>query len=221
MGIQDSGPFGGFYKKIGPIVGRRRKGQHVLTALHHVSNKAPTEAQLLARERFSLLTGLLNQIAPLLNSGFKRPAKGKTAVNAAYTFNFERATAIAEGHYELVYPMLVVSRGHISGPAGALISLISDTPEVPAMHRGVRFSWRLQEQSLYCRAGDLASILICNATKTRAIYSQNAAERSALGFIRLLPSDFSTGDLLHCYLSFSSADGKLSGNSAYIGSLVI
>lgn len=36
MGIQANGMFGGFYKKTGPLIGKRSKGQNLVTAQYRI-----------------------------------------------------------------------------------------------------------------------------------------------------------------------------------------
>ncbi|TKC06160.1 hypothetical protein [Pedobacter frigoris] len=62
MGIQKSEPFGGFYKKTGPIIGRRGRGMNIITGLHYKSNKPSTSGQLEVQDRFTLLNRFLAEI---------------------------------------------------------------------------------------------------------------------------------------------------------------
>jgi hypothetical protein len=214
MGILNSGIFGGFRKKTGPVIDRRSRGQNVVTSLHHRSNKPRTDQQLESQDKFGMLNVFLGNIAPLINVGFKPFVKKNSPVNAAYKYNYKHAFVLQDGKWTLDYPMLVYSRGHVSGPQAAHAALVSD----PETGRAVVFSWQLQPQSAYCRFTDRATFLAYSPSMGRRITAQDAADRYAQGFTLLLPPDFD-GAALHCYLSFKSADGTQLGNSHYVGLL--
>jgi hypothetical protein len=210
MGILISGILGPFRKKTGPLIGRRCKGKNVITALHHTSNKPLTEAQLDVQLRFGLLSNFLNKIDQLVNPGFKAYAKGKSPVNAAFTYNYAHAFVTAGDTYLINYPKIVYSRGYRARPEAA---------QVIAAAGHLQFSWNLPGQSAYCQYTDLASFLVCNPAKQGFIQVPLAAERYATAYQLEIPADY-TGDTLHCYMNFSSANGKQAGNSLYIGPVV-
>ncbi|WP_285058549.1 DUF6266 family protein [Pedobacter ginsengisoli] len=212
MGILHSGLFGGFSKKTGPIVGRRRKGQNVITALHHPSNKAATAGQLDSRNKFSLLNIFLGGISPLLNAGFKKYARTKGAMAAAYSYNYGHAFAVVEGNqYAINYPMMVYSRGPVSGPLGAAVQ---------AADGGITFTWLPQSQSVYCRFTDKATFLVYIPSMEIAFTAIDASDRYAQAYWRELPPGVE-GQEVHAYMSFASADGKLTGNSFYAGKVTL
>ncbi|WP_133574471.1 DUF6266 family protein [Pedobacter metabolipauper] len=114
MGIQSSGPFGGFYNKTGPLVGRRGKGKYIITGLHHASNKPPSGAQLITSFKLGLLMKFLSHFNELINKGFKNYSKGKTKLNAACRYNYERAFITNEQRQkEIDYKNIVYSRGRV------------------------------------------------------------------------------------------------------------
>lgn len=208
MGIQKSGPFGGFYKKTGPIIGRRAKGMNIITALHHPSNKSSTVAQLSVQGRFTMLNTFLRKLKVVLMKGFGQYAKGRSAMNAAFSYNYPHAFVEVAGLLELNYPLMVYSRGHVSPVSLLSMSLNSGVLEL---------SWATEQESMYCRNTDLATVLVYNVDKEMCFMSEVEIRRGQLGCSVDLPASF-TGKL-HCYLSFSSADGRLTGDSRYLGEL--
>lgn len=210
MGILKSGLLGPFRKKTGPAIGRRHKGQNVITALHHKSNKPLTPLQLEAQEKFGLLSSFLNKIGQLVNPGFKQYAKRKSPVNTAFSYNYDHAFVKTGDNYLINYPKIVYSRGHIVVPSNARA--------VPATGQ-ITFSWQRQNQSAYCQHTDLASLLVYNPVKHTYVQLPDITDRYTGEYTMLLPLDFS-GDTVHCYMSFASADGKLAGNSVYVVEVV-
>jgi len=213
MGILQSGPLGPFRKKTGPLIGRKHRGLNVITSLHHTSKKKPTVKQTEAQYKFGLLNNFLKIIKTVVNPGFAFYAKGQSAVNAAFSYNFDHAFALDEatGEYQINYPKMVYSRGRVVTP---------EAPEVSASAGQLRFSWQAQNQSAYCQYTDMASFLVYNPARKKRISFTRAVSRYALGFTLEMPSEY-TGEVVHCYMSFSSADGKLQGNSVYVAELTV
>lgn len=211
MGILKSGPFGPFYNKTGPIVGRRHRKQNVITALHHTSNKPFTAAQLESQLKLGLLNGFLSNIDTLVNIGFKAVAKNKSPVNEAFSYNYNHAF-VKDGNVLLLdHPQIIYSRGHIVTP---------ESPKVASIAGSITFSWLPQNQSAYCQFTDLASFLVYNPTKETNVILLNSTNRYAQGYTIEMPVDY-VGDTVHCYMNFASADGKKTGDSMYIAALAV
>lgn len=218
MGIFRSGLLGPFSKKTGAVVGRRRRGQNVMTGLHDISKKAPTQSQLEERLKFGMLNSFLTKIKSLVNIGFKRYVNVKTAVNVAYSYNAEHAFVKVDEQWQINFPAIVYSRGPIDMSEGATAVLTSngEDPAIPA----VLFSWLAQKQSACCQYTDMASFLIYNVSEDKAMKALNAVNRYGLSYRFELPVSY-IGDTIHCYMNFNAADGKKVGDSLYLGQLVI
>lgn len=211
MGIQQSGIIGPFRNKVGPAVGRLHMGQYLLLPLPHPSNKPATARQLEAQVLLGLLNGFLNKIDKLVNPGFKAFTKHNSPVNAAYKYNHKHAFVKDGETWQLNYPKIVYSRGHILAPEGV---------QVVSAEGKVTFSWPRQNQSAYCQYTDIGSFLVYNPVKKMAIILPAAVNRNVQSFEVQMPVNF-PGDVVHCYLSFASANGKMQGDSLYVGEVVV
>ena len=211
MGIQKSGIIGPFRNKVGPAIGRRHMGQNLLTALPHKSNKPATAKQLEAQHLFGLLNSFLSAIDRLVNIGFKAFVKNNSPVNAAFAYNYDHAFVKEEGRYQINYPKVMYSRGHIVSPEGA--------QAIPAAGK-VTFSWLPQNQSAYCQYTDRASFLVYNPVKEKVMILRDPVNRYAQSFEMEMPADY-LGDTVHCYMSFAAADGKLQGDSLYVAQVTV
>lgn len=211
MGIQKAGIIGPFRNKVGPSVGRRHLGQDLVTSLPHKSSKPPTAAQLQAQYLFGLLSSYLNKIDQLVNVGFKAFIKNNSPVNAAFKYNYKSAFVLEEGIYQLNYPKILYSRGHIVVPEGA---------QVASAGGKVTFSWLPQSQSAYCQYTDLASFLVYHPRQNKTVVLQAAVSRYIKHFEMEMPVEF-LGDTVHCYMNFDAANGKLQGNSMYVGEVIV
>jgi hypothetical protein len=211
MGIQKSGILGPFRNKVGAVVGRRHRGQDLMTGLPRKSNKPATAKQLEAQHLFGLLNSFLSSIDQLVNIGFKAFVKNNSPVNAAFAYNYDQAFVKEDGQYRINYPKLVYSRGHMVTPEGAQVS--SDAGKIT-------FSWLPQTQSAYCQHTDQASFLAYHPVKEKVMILRGAVNRYAQSFVMEMPANYA-GDAVHCYMSFASADGKLQGDSLYIGEVTV
>lgn len=221
MGILRIGIFGGFRKKTGPVIGRRVNGQDIITGHHHPSTKRPTAKQIEINDKFRLLTTFLNSIATLVNMGFKYAARGKRPLNAAYAYNYDHAFVEEDDHFVINYPKMVYSRGSVETPYGVQAVLESSLEESSGSEvRSIRFSWSPQGQSAYCQYTDLGSFLVYNPVKMETITVLNAIDRYALSYAVKIPMDFE-GDTVYCYMNFASANGKIMGDSAYVGAIEV
>jgi hypothetical protein len=207
MAILKSGFLGGFRKKLGPAIGRRHMGQNLLLPLPHPSNKPATPEQLEAQLKLGLLNTFLSRIAPLIKIGFKRYVKHNSPVNAAFSYNYDHAFIKQGDQYFINYPKIVYSRGHI---------VVPESPQVLSAEGKISFNWLPQNQSAYCQHTDLASFLIYTPAMKGRLILLDKANRYSKTFVIELPKPY-IGETVHCYMNFRSADGKLNGDSIYVG----
>ena len=209
MGILKSGILGPVRNKIGPSITRVHRNTNVVTAAYRKSNKAPTASQLDVQTKLGLLSGFFSHIDDLIKIGFKYYAKGKDPLNVASSFNYDHAFLSDGEKLKLNYPELVYSRGYI---------VPAESPGLLALPAQIEFNWLPQRQSAYCQYSDLATFLVYNPAKEKSIRRVAITDRYAQGYVFDLPTVFA-GDIVHCYMNFASKDGKLQGNSVYVGGL--
>jgi len=132
-------------------------------------------------------------------------------LNVANSYNYENAFVMEEDHYLLNYPKILYSRGHVETPDSAKAALDAGS---------IKFNWLPQNQSVYCQYTDLASFLVYNPAKHKAVIAINAIDRYSLEYSIVLPADFE-GGTVHCYMNFASANGKVMGDSVYVGAIEV
>ena len=210
MGILKSGILGPMQNKTGSAIGRMHRNINVITGPYRKTNKPATAAQLDVQAKLGMLSSFLNAIDDLIKPGFKQYAKGEDPVNVASSFNYQHAFIKDEAGLRLNYAKLVYSRGYILGP---------ESSGLLALPNKIEFNWLPQRQSKYCQYTDMATVMVYNPVKERFIKLKGVAERYAQGCLFDIPPHFA-GDTVHCYISFASKDGKLQGNSTYLGELL-
>lgn len=210
MGILKSGINGPVRNKVGPNITRIHRKLNVVTGPYRKSNKPPTASQLEAQTKLGLLSCFFSYIDDLIKIGFKHYSKGKDPVNVATSYNYDHAFLTEGTELTLNYPELVYSRGYI---------LPAESPGLRALPAQIEFNWLPQRQSAYCQHTDLATFLIYNPAKDRVYRKVAATDRYAQGYLFDISKAFA-GDTVHCYMNFASKDGKLQGNSVYVGEVV-
>lgn len=213
MGIQVWGAFGGFQRKTGALVGHWTNGQNVITAVPHPSQKPPSTAQLNQRAKFRLLVLFMSWISPIIRTGFQNAHEEKqSAFNAAFRVNYKNAITGVAPNFTIDYPEFAYSKGRLSGAYGVVVEA--------SVVAQLEFNWLATLGTGIGGPTDMATIVVYNPAKDMFTSLVGAAARSALTYTLILPADFS-GDMVHCYISFVSANGKLTSDSFYVAGLTV
>lgn len=210
MGILSSGLLGPIRNKVGSSVSRLHRNKNVVSGIYKTRKTKPTDKQLVTQTKFSLLNSFLSKIKYLVIPGFRKYAKQKNEINAAYEFNFPHAFIEENDALSLNFAELKYSRGRIATP---------DEPEVTVIDDQLNFSWLTLQQHASCQFTDLASFLLYNSDKNEHIRLIGVVDRYAGSYSVVIPERHH-GHTLHCYMSFASADAKLAGDSTYIGAFI-
>jgi len=211
MGIIKNGILGTVVNKVGAVVGKKIRGQNVITGISRGSNKRESSDQLEQQFRFGLLSRFLMTHGGLIESGFKRKARQQSAMTTAYHYNYPNAFLVQEkiaGESEkplserikLDYAALCYSVGPIQGPNCGRVVRNADAT--------CTFSWLDYPQSRDSQNTDRAGCLIWDASTGRAYYLVDVGLRGSLGFdvdISFLPTDVE----LHFYMHFINASTKV------------
>ena len=212
MGKLTDGPHGAMTGRTGKLVGRKTKNGNILSLTPHKSNRPATEGQFQVRSELSTMSSFLVCAIKIIRTGFKHHAKKMTPMNAAMSYNLKHAIKRTESDFEIDYPKVMFSRGLLLEP---------DTPAV-AVEAGqkVIFSWvPEQEDTAYNSEADLVSIVTYNVSQNKFTTAVNKGSRGDGLYTMMLPDNFK-GNMVHCYISFTSIKGKAS-NSVYLGSVVV
>jgi hypothetical protein len=206
MGIIRQGIFGGFEGKTGPLVGRRVNGKSVISAVSHPTVRKRSADEVNHTLKFTMVTTVLKSFTPLIMIGF---AGESNAFGKAISYNFKTLIKGTGPDFTIDYAKLKYSRGKLAGP---------NTPVAIKMGNAIQLSWLAEEQNQFNRHTDKACFMVYCPAKAMAITAIFKATRVELGADLQLPSDLST-ELWQVYMSFTSADSKLSSDTAYLGNI--
>lgn len=207
MGILNGGLFGAFEKRTGPLVGRVVRNRNVIAMVQHKSLLPRVQVQLEQQMKFKVLNVFLAALKEMIAVGFWYVTK-QSPLNAAFKYNFPKVILGAYPLYAVDFAKVLCSRGKLDGPRMAAVFWAPDGV-------GLLFSWLPDVQSRFCQNTDRACFVVYCAANGLAVTSLYAAKRADLGYLMVLPPDFS-GPQLHCYLCFASAAGHEMSNSVYL-----
>ena len=213
MGKYNKGILGPFMGKVGTVVGSIWNGVHYLRSLGDYTDN-PTTAQLNARAKVSLMMPFLADIKILINQGWaSRAGKGLTAMNAASSYHLKNAVTGVAPLYSVDYPQVVFSLGALDG---------AELPDV-ATGAGISIDFNWTPQTTFMGGGaatDKATMLVYCPLENKFVFVKGVTPRSAGTYNMLLPALFS-GNTVHAWLGFVSADGKVVSDSVYIGAVPV
>jgi hypothetical protein len=212
MGTFIKGILGGFSGKVGNVVGAFWRGIDYMRSLPRKSTKPPTEAQLKQRLTFALVTGFLRPLGALINIGFQSYKGKKTPMNAALAYHLEKAVTGVYPALEIDFTKVIYSKGNLQAPGSPSIAV--------TITAKINFIWTNNAPPNTNQGTDLATVLVFNPVRNQYVTLQGAAARTALGYVLSVPADFS-GEDVHCWVSFVSANGKEVSDSTYLGEFTV
>lgn len=213
MGFLTGGLFYDMIGKTGNNVGRRVNGRNVVSMAPARGNRTPSEAQLVPQLKFKLITEFYSQVTPFLRVGFEDHAPGLSAWNAAVSYNVQHAITGVYPALSIDYTKMVFSKGKLAKASGLVIAVSADAQ--------LDFSWSAQIPDFWAGGDtDKLAVLVYNPAKQEWVVSVGDAVRSALSYDLAVPSAWS-GDVVFPYVSFISADGKVSGTTQFLTSVEV
>ncbi|WP_285008606.1 DUF6266 family protein [Pedobacter faecalis] len=202
---------GSFSGTVGKVVGASWRGIDYMR-----SKPAPferTDAQLIQQAKFTLVSGWLKPLRDLIWIGYKFITDAKTPMNGAMSYHLTEAVlGDAPDYYRIDFPKAIFSRGEL------IISLIREIHSL--IKCLIEIMWDDIQESVFCSKDDKATIIVYNPAKGKFVTFENAADR-AEGVARLtVPKNFS-GDTVHGYLQYVSADGQRVSTTQYLGEILV
>ena len=211
MGTISKGILGGFSGKVGTVVGANWRGKDVMRSLPKKSSRIATEDQLIQRQKFGLVTKFLAPVASLTRAWYGQPAGYKSRRNLAVSYHIKEAVTGVYPDFTIDFQKVIITKGELAG--------IEDATAVPAVGAVLEIGWGDNSQQANAKPTDKLVAVVYNETKG-VFNDQQVAVRTDLSFDMALAANW-TGDSVHCWLSFASADGKMQANSVYMGTFVL
>jgi len=213
MGKLSRGFLGGFQGQLGTAYGCFWRLMDLVKAMPRKSNKPPTAKQLDVQLKWALVTDFIGWLSPIIKVGYQNKPSNQSAVNAAVAYNVKNAVTGVSPNYLMDYAKVRVSEGALE-EAG--------TPELEnVLGSKLKFSWLAAVVGVpNSYATDQVSIVVYNPHKHKFVMLQNVAERNDLEYTVQLPLDYD-GDTVQCYITLTSADGKMVSRSQFVGAIPV
>ena len=211
MGIINKGILGGFFGKVGSVIGGNWKGIDYMRSKSSRGKFVPSEAQETQQLKFAATMRFLQPMTGLLSITFRDFAIKMTGINNAFAYNIKNAIIGMYPVFDMDYSSALVSRGDLPNVLG---------PAVTVGAGGIlTFSWTDNSGVGIAKATDQAILVAFCPTLKQAIYTTAGGERSALtGDLNLTPF---SGLQVETYIAFISADGKKKANSYFTGEVTV
>lgn len=199
--------------KLGNHVGRRVKGENIISMKPAKSNRPPTPLQYDQRLRFGLVTNWLSWIGQFIKIGFQHyDNNGMSAMNAAVQYNLENAVTGTTPNFLMNYANVLLSRGKLAKAYNPEI--------VTATALQLDFSWTANTGTFVGKVTDKAVFIVYNPAKHDFVMQLGGVTRATLDYELALPADY-VGDTVHAWMAFMSVDEKEVSTSQYIGTAIV
>lgn len=216
MGKAGKGILGPFSGKVGPVVGVQLGGINIIKAKSRMKNVVPSAPQLIQRKQLGVLSTFFKRIGKAVEVGFKPLKKITSPQNEALKINASYVLTDQEGELIPDYPKLIVSMGDLY-PASCLSVSLNTALAIDLSWKDDSENWADDEYEL--RSQDQLNVLIFRFVPKTGGMSQFSAQvcpRSALKASISLGKQELLGPVAHCWIFFSSADGKKVSKSQYL-----
>jgi hypothetical protein len=198
------GPVNG---KVGTVVGTTWKGIPVIRSLPKSGkNRTFSPAQLEQQAKFGMVVSYLQPLSTLLSITFKKFAKKKTPFNTAVAHTVENVVTGTYPTFAIDWTKLQISRG-----SHAHVSQLSTTLN----GSNVVFDWEGADSPTHPEHSDKAIMVAYAPASGRCIFDISSVTKG-MGTGVLSVSSF-TGQVVHTYLAFMTADAKKMSGTVYTG----
>ncbi len=211
MAIMNKGILGPISGTVGTVIGGSWKGISYVRSQSTSRRTSFTQPQLEQQAKFSTTMKFLQPMTGLLSTSFREFAVEMTGFNNAMRYTLKNAISGAYPAYTIDYSLALVSRGDLpnaGNPSAA--STVAGT---------INFQWTDNTGVGRALATDASILVVYCPARNQCIYTTAGAARS-VGTEAFAVSSFS-GEQVHTFIGFISADGKNIANSMYTGALTV
>lgn len=212
MGTFEKGILGGFSGKVGTVVGAYWRGKNIMRSLPRRSTKPATPGQELQRTIFSVVAKFLNPLKFLLASYFGEPQGDKSRFNLATSYHMTEAVDEVNDVITMDLPMVLISKGTLQGMKNPVFIAMPDS--------AFRVSWSDNSGQGLAHADDQLTVVLYSPNLELFEVYVGVAQRQEKERDLTAPSFFSGQDV-HAWATFITADGETAATSIYLGEITI
>ena len=211
MATLKNGLSGGFSGKVGNIIGSSCRGVEYIKSVPTKMTNPRTKGQTRQRSNFVVTQSFLRTFIPIIRIGFQEYAvDGKSAFNAAMSYNMINGIKAGVMGSELDYKNILISRGPL---------YCSSTINAKVKDYKLLLEWD-SVNSENANPHDKLMVLAYNSAKAESVYDINAGRRRDASTFIELPLNWS-GDIIETYVAFKNMLSTMVSNSLYTGSFTV
>lgn len=207
MGKIRQGILGGFNGTVGTVVGGSWKGTAYMRGKAQSIKNPRTEKQMAQRMKFGLAQKFVKVMTAYLQVGFRNYTQHQTATNGAMSHTVRNCMVGKYPSFGIDPSKVLVSSGSLMPGRFCSVKVASNV---------ATFAWEDNSDESHASMDDFAMPFIYNFTKREAIFTTEEASRVDCKATLKLPTDWD-GDMLSCYIAFSSVQNNSVSNSVYVG----
>ena len=195
---------------IGGVTFSSWKGLNVAKGKAENVQQPNSDAQLLQRSKMALIVALYRSVSAIIQTGFASLAIHMSEFNAFTSQNIKNAVAeLTASTAELVYDALVFAKGTLTSTA--IDTLIGTNGS-----NTVTFDFNPAQTAPDTSLQDGALAVCINETSEEIAMIGGSAVRSDGTVDIAMPTDSTTGDVIHGYLFFEKEDQTTVSDSQYL-----
>jgi len=212
MATYEQGILGPFSGKVGTVVGANWRGKNVMRSRPKKSNRVPSEAQQLQREKFTTVTKFLSPIKALLNQYFGQAVTYRSRYNLATSYHLKEAAERVNDSFEIIYSKVMISKGDLQGLVSPVVTTLPNNQ--------LKIEWQDNSgQGMATPDDSLLVVVYCPELNLFETFEQIAMRKDNDVTLALTP--FFEGSDVYCWASFVNDEHKLSASSTYLGKVLI
>jgi hypothetical protein len=210
LGIITSGILGGFSGKVGPVVGGSWKGISYMRQLPASVANPRTALQTAQRSKLSYCVAFAKAIL----SGIIKPLNDRFAHRQS---GYNRFVSMNIALFAAAVPSLASA---LRLSEGSLLDAAALGLVVTAADPDVRFSWTDNSGTGNAQTTDGVYMVCMNATTGVIGSISDVDDRSDSNTIATMSEDNESGDVIHAWLAFRSANGFSASDTVYLTATV-
>ena len=169
MGKYNMGIMGTVSGKVGIVVGATWRNIHYLRMYQPKVGNPRSVKQLVQRARFSVAGQFAKALRPVINTGWRHFATGKTPANAFVSYMLNNSALTGDyPDYEINYANVLVSAGNLTGAKNAAATLAGTVVDI---------TWDDNSYVYTALPDDKTIVAVVNADKGELAYELEQVER--------------------------------------------
>lgn len=212
MATITKGILGGFSGTVGTVVGANWRGKDIIRSRPKITQRTPTEKQLLQQLKFKLVIGFLQPVKPLQRLYFGAGSGVRSRVNLAVSYTIQEAVEVVLNIPHLVYNKVLITKGDLTGFQNPQVSAEADSV--------VRLTWEDNSTQGNAATTDQVNLLCyCEELNAFEIF-ENIALRPDLSVDVTMPTYY-TGKTMQIWAFLNNEKQTAACNSPYLGEVTI